>query len=93
MDPNSNTYNYNSSNSSNSSSISNVNQNQITQNENSNLLPNPEPRVVRRGSLISLNQSVLNNMMRTIGTGALSPNAQQQAKYFFDFQNSNSVSL
>ncbi len=28
--------------------------------------------------------------LRTTGTGALSANAQQQAKYFFDFQHSNS---
>lgn len=46
---------------------------------------------LRRTSLITINQNVLNNMMRTIGTGALSQNAHQQAKYFFDFQQQNSV--
>jgi hypothetical protein len=46
---------------------------------------------LRRTSLLTINQNVLMNMMQTIGTGALSQNAQQQAKYFFDFQQSNSV--
>lgn len=41
--------------------------------------------------LLTINQSVLMNMLRTTGTGALSDNAQQQAKHFFDFQNLNSV--
>lgn len=48
---------------------------------------------LRRTSLITINQNVLNNMMRTIGTGALSQNAHQQSKYFFDFQQQNSVIL
>jgi hypothetical protein len=43
----------------------------------------------RRTSALTINQSVLNSMMRT---GALSANAHQQAKYFLDFQHSNSVS-
>lgn len=48
---------------------------------------------LRRTSFITINQSVLSNMLRTIGTGALSQNAHQQAKYFFDFQQQNSVIL
>lgn len=48
---------------------------------------------LRRTSFITINQTVLNNMMRTIGTGALSQNAHQQAKYFFDFQQQNSVNF
>ena len=40
----------------------------------------------------AINQSILGNMLRAAGTGALSANAQQQAKYFFDFQFPNSVS-
>jgi hypothetical protein len=40
--------------------------------------------------LNSVNQSIVTNMLRTTGTGALSMNAQQQAKYFFDFQFPNS---
>ena len=40
---------------------------------------------------LTINQSALLNMLRTTGTGALSDNAQQQAKHFFDFQHSNSV--
>jgi hypothetical protein len=62
-------------------------------NEN-NLLPGystgSEALKSRRTSSLAINQSVLMNMMRTTGTGALSANAQQQAKYFFDFQHSNS---
>lgn len=46
----------------------------------------------RRNSILTINQNALTNMMRTIGTGALSQNAPQQAKYFFDFQLSTSVS-
>ena len=67
----------------------------LLQNEN-NILPgystNNESLKLRRTSVVSINQSMLMNMMRTTGTGALSANAQQQAKYFFDFQHSNSVS-
>ena len=40
-----------------------------------------------------LNQSMVTNMLRTAGTGALSANAQQQAKFFFDFQHLNSVMI
>ncbi len=51
-----------------------------------------EPRL-KRTSIISINQTALTNMMsRTTGAGAIAANAQQQAKYFFDFQHSNSVS-
>ena len=46
---------------------------------------------LRRTSLVTINQNVLMNMMKSMGTGALSQNAQQQAKYFFDFQQHNSV--
>ena len=66
----------------------------LLQNEN-NLVPgystSNESIKLRKSSIISINQSVLMNMMKTTGTGALSANAQQQAKYFFDFQHSNSV--
>jgi hypothetical protein len=48
----------------------------------------PKPR----SNSLTINQTALMNMLRTTGTGALSANAQQQAKYFFDFQHSNSVS-
>lgn len=37
--------------------------------------------------------SILTSVLRTAGTGALSANAQQQAKHFFDFQFPNSVSF
>ena len=66
----------------------------MLQNENS-LLPgfstSSEALKTKKTSVITINQSMLVNMMRTTGTGALSANAQQQAKYFFDFQHSNSV--
>jgi len=66
----------------------------LLQNEN-NLVPgystSNESLKLRKSSTIAINQSVLMNMMKTTGTGALSANAQQQAKYFFDFQHSNSV--
>lgn len=45
---------------------------------------------LRRASIININQTALMNLMRTTGTGALSQNANQQAKYFFDFQHLNS---
>jgi hypothetical protein len=66
----------------------------LLQNEN-NIVPgystSNEALKTRKSSVIAINQSVLTNMMKTTGTGALSANAQQQAKYFFDFQHSNSV--
>ena len=66
----------------------------MLQNEN-NLLPgystNNDIIRSKKNSVIAINQSTLMNMMRTTGTGALSANAQQQAKYFFEFQHSNSV--
>jgi hypothetical protein len=43
---------------------------------------------LRRGSVITINQNLINNMMKT--TGALAQTASQQAKYFFDFQHPNS---
>ena len=52
------------------------------------LFQNDTPETRPRGSSVS--QSILTNMLRTAGTGALSANAQQQAKYFFDFQFPNS---
>lgn len=74
-----------------SSTSSNVNNNSINQND-ANILPGSAgDHKLRRGSLMAINQSLITNMMRTTGTGALSANAQQQAKYFFDFQHSNSV--
>jgi hypothetical protein len=48
-------------------------------------------KLKQRSSSLTINQTALLNMLRTTGTGALSANAQQQAKYFFDFQHSNSV--
>ena len=66
----------------------------MLQNEN-NLLPvystNNDIIRSKKNSIIAINQSTLMNMMRTTGPGALSANAQQQAKYFFEFQHSNSV--
>jgi hypothetical protein len=53
---------------------------------------NDENNIENKPRLNSVNQSIVTNMLRTnIGTGALSMNAQQQAKYFFDFQFPNSV--
>jgi len=44
---------------------------------------------LKRSSIISINQTALNNIMsRTAGTGGLSVNAQQQAKYFSIFNTS-----
>ncbi len=57
-----------------------------------NMLLQNENNVESRAKGNAINQSILSNMLRAAGTGALSANAQQQAKYFFDFQFPNSVS-
>jgi hypothetical protein len=48
------------------------------------------PGRVRRSSAISLNSTVLSNVSRSSGMGALAQNAQQQSKCYFDFQHANS---
>jgi hypothetical protein len=65
---------------------------------NSNLLNETETNTKvnnskRNTNILSINQSLLVNMMKSTGHGALSDNANQQAKHFFDFQNPNSVIL
>ena len=55
---------------------------------NNELIPLTDKKP-RHSSIVVLNHSALANIMRTTGTGALSANAQQQAKYFFDFQHAN----
>ena len=62
------------------------------QTENDLLLTPTADQSKSKQRTLTINQSVLMNMLRTTGTGALSANAQQQAKHFFDFQHSNSVS-
>ena len=72
---------------------SSTNNNIITaQNENNLLAPggNMPDVKLKRSSVISINQATLSNIMKKSGSGALGSNAQQQAKYFFDFQHSNS---